>query len=224
MQPSTSTNSFGRLVASSETVENPYLFTGRPLDPVTGLYYFRAREYDPSLGRFLSPDLPVFARSGNLYAYAENKPLDFTDPVGYFLIGIGLEEAPLGAVPQRGVQVRGRRLCVWKPRQQLVRVLLRDRGALYAGIGEGGAASGSVVLHVSPFGDIEHFNGRSHKHYDHRQVHRWRVSKLRLPGFGTGRHDLGANQSRLLTVLSALASESGRERRAPRCTDKATPR
>lgn len=37
-------------------VGNPYMWTGRRLDEETGLYYFRARYYEPELGRFLSPD------------------------------------------------------------------------------------------------------------------------------------------------------------------------
>ncbi|MDZ7617057.1 MAG: RHS repeat-associated core domain-containing protein, partial [Patescibacteria group bacterium] len=32
------------------TIGNPYLFTGRRLDPETGLYYYRARMYDAELG------------------------------------------------------------------------------------------------------------------------------------------------------------------------------
>ncbi|MDZ7620186.1 MAG: RHS repeat-associated core domain-containing protein, partial [Patescibacteria group bacterium] len=38
------------------TVGNPYLFTGRRLDPETGLYYYRARMYDAELGRFMGRD------------------------------------------------------------------------------------------------------------------------------------------------------------------------
>jgi RHS repeat-associated protein len=37
----------------SSAVGNPYGFTGRRFDPETGLYYYRARYYDPELGRFL---------------------------------------------------------------------------------------------------------------------------------------------------------------------------
>jgi len=37
-------------------VNNPYMFTGRRIDPETGLYYYRARYYSPNLGRFLQPD------------------------------------------------------------------------------------------------------------------------------------------------------------------------
>lgn len=35
---------------------NPFRYTGRRLDPETGLYYYRARYYSPTLGRFLQTD------------------------------------------------------------------------------------------------------------------------------------------------------------------------
>ncbi|MCD4831387.1 MAG: hypothetical protein K8R02_06215 [Anaerohalosphaeraceae bacterium] len=35
---------------------NPYFFIARRYDPETGLYYYRARMYNSSLGRFLQPD------------------------------------------------------------------------------------------------------------------------------------------------------------------------
>jgi RHS repeat-associated protein len=35
---------------------NPFSFTGREYDAETGLYYLRARYYDPAVGRFISPD------------------------------------------------------------------------------------------------------------------------------------------------------------------------
>ena len=56
------------------------MFTGKQKDPDTGLYYYNARWYDTSLGRFVSQD-PI--RSGvNWYAYCENNPLKFVDPTG----------------------------------------------------------------------------------------------------------------------------------------------
>ena len=48
-------DSFGNLTASTGTITNPFQYTGREFDSETGLYYYRARYYDPSTGRFLEP-------------------------------------------------------------------------------------------------------------------------------------------------------------------------
>jgi RHS repeat-associated protein len=61
---------------------NGYAFTGREWDAETGLSYYRARYYDPRIGRFLSED-PLLAESWpNLYAYVGNDPGNWTDPTG----------------------------------------------------------------------------------------------------------------------------------------------
>lgn len=67
---------------SYEEVKNPIHYTGREHDAETGLYYHRARYYDPQLGRFLSEDPIGLAGGINLYAYAGNNPVNFTDPDG----------------------------------------------------------------------------------------------------------------------------------------------
>jgi RHS repeat-associated protein len=44
--------------------------------------YYRARYYDPSIGRFISED-PIQFRGGiNFYAYVRNNPVNLTDPFG----------------------------------------------------------------------------------------------------------------------------------------------
>jgi RHS repeat-associated protein len=61
---------------------NGHSFTGREWDSETGLYYYRARYYDPKIGRFISED-PIGLNGGiNLYAYADNSPATFGDPFG----------------------------------------------------------------------------------------------------------------------------------------------
>jgi RHS repeat-associated protein len=66
-------------------------FTGHYLDDDSGLYYMKARFYDPRLGRFVQPDTlfldqPQLCLKSvlecNLYSYARNNPLKFTDPDG----------------------------------------------------------------------------------------------------------------------------------------------
>ena len=48
----------------------------------TGLYYYRARYYDPNIGRFLSED-PVRLTGGiNFYTYVFNSPPNAIDPMG----------------------------------------------------------------------------------------------------------------------------------------------
>jgi len=59
-----------------------YAFTGREWDPETGLYYYRARYYDPKVGRFQSEDPIGFEGGRNFYAYVENNPVNETDPSG----------------------------------------------------------------------------------------------------------------------------------------------
>jgi RHS repeat-associated protein len=63
-----------------------YAFTGQEWDAQVGLYCYRARYYDPALGRFLSQD-PLGATGGSdLYAYVGNRPLSLRDPAGLFSV------------------------------------------------------------------------------------------------------------------------------------------
>ena len=68
---------------SESAVGSPYGFQGRRLDAETGLYYFRARVYDPATGRFLQRD-PVWdaGNLGNQYSFVGNGPTSGLDPSG----------------------------------------------------------------------------------------------------------------------------------------------
>jgi len=64
------------------TLNNTIRYTGRDLDRTTNLYYYRARYYDPAIGRFISEDPIGFAGGINLYAYVNNNPINANDPSG----------------------------------------------------------------------------------------------------------------------------------------------
>jgi RHS repeat-associated protein len=62
---------------------NRFLFTGREWLSDLKLYDYRARLYQPELGRFLQPDPKQFAAGDyNLYRYCHNDPVNNTDPTG----------------------------------------------------------------------------------------------------------------------------------------------
>jgi RHS repeat-associated protein len=75
-------DSFGKLTNSTGSLVNPFRYTARESDTETGLYYYRARYYDQSAGRFVSEDPIHFLGGINFYEYALNNPTTFTDPMG----------------------------------------------------------------------------------------------------------------------------------------------
>jgi RHS repeat-associated protein len=61
---------------------NPYLFQGRRWDSDADLYYFRNRDYDPELGRFMQRDPLGYVGGMNLYQFVEGRPVQASDPFG----------------------------------------------------------------------------------------------------------------------------------------------
>ena len=59
-------DSFGNLTASTGSISNPFRYTGREFDAETGLYFYRARYYNPSIGRFISEDPIRFGGGVNI--------------------------------------------------------------------------------------------------------------------------------------------------------------
>jgi RHS repeat-associated protein len=76
-----------------------YQYAGYRYDSETGLYYMPARYYSPALGRFLQAD-PSGVQGGlNLYAYAENDPVNLADPTGLTPDGGGIAITLSESVP-----------------------------------------------------------------------------------------------------------------------------
>ncbi len=78
-------------IPDSVGTKNKFRFTGEALDPGTGLYYLRARYYDPSVGRFISRD-PFWGwvrtpKSLQGFPYAYNNPANRTDRSGLSSLG-----------------------------------------------------------------------------------------------------------------------------------------
>jgi RHS repeat-associated protein len=105
---------FGATGASGGPSDNPVQFTSREND-ATGLYYLRARYYDPFLHRFISEDPARSTEaSWNFYVYARNNPLLWIDPTGLqsWPTMYGTITSPFGpraSGPHNGADIRARR-------------------------------------------------------------------------------------------------------------------
>jgi len=64
------------------TSTNPYLFTGRRWDNETQLYYYRARYYNPKLGRFMQRDPLGYVDGMNMMEYVGGNVVNWVDPFG----------------------------------------------------------------------------------------------------------------------------------------------
>src|SRR5205814_10647279 len=81
----TTYDAFGNSAGSKET---RYDYTGRERDPLTGLMFYRARWYDPQIGRFISEDPIGLAGGINQFCYVGNSPQNAKDPSGLYEIDV----------------------------------------------------------------------------------------------------------------------------------------
>jgi RHS repeat-associated protein len=84
---------YGGLRYSNGVMPTDYGFTGQRNDATTGLYYYGARYYDPTIGQFTSTDT-VLAGGLNRYGYVGDNPINRTDPSGHRTAGADLSGAP----------------------------------------------------------------------------------------------------------------------------------
>jgi len=77
-------DNFGNITSeSSPSSGDRFKFAGMEYDATTGLYYDRARYYDPNTGRFVTQDPEGFAAGDtNLYRFVHDEPTNRIDPTG----------------------------------------------------------------------------------------------------------------------------------------------
>ncbi len=96
-------DSSGNDISTTPFINTSYSFTGREFDRETGLYFYRARTYDPAIGRFLQvdPDPGKVASPitvVNKFAYVGNNPIIHKDPSGKdFWRDLGIAAVAVGA-------------------------------------------------------------------------------------------------------------------------------
>jgi RHS repeat-associated protein len=80
-------DSFGKQTASSGSLVSPFQYAGRESDSEMGIYYYRARYYDQTTGRFIGEDPSGFAAGVDFYSYVWNSAPNLSDPSGRFPTG-----------------------------------------------------------------------------------------------------------------------------------------
>jgi RHS repeat-associated protein len=139
----------------------PFGFAGGMYDPDTRLVRFGARDYDPAIGRWTAKDPSGFAGGTNLYAYADNDPVNRIDLTGEnpaFFVLAGAMEGIAGDLLFQMV-VQGRRPgCIDGTELAIAGVM----GALTGGAANWlqGAAQGGATFGRSTVGAAERFTGK----------------------------------------------------------------
>lgn len=75
-------NSYDEYGIPAITNQGRFEYTGQTYLPEIGLYYYKARIYSPTFGRFLQTDPIGYGDGMNMYAYVRNNPINATDTTG----------------------------------------------------------------------------------------------------------------------------------------------
>jgi len=77
-------SAFGEETSLAGSLICPWRSWSKTSEDLSGFVYFGRRYYDPSLGRWVTPDPEGFIDGPNLYAYVQNRPLTYFDHYGLY--------------------------------------------------------------------------------------------------------------------------------------------
>src|SRR6266446_1181821 len=86
-------SAYGEVAVLGPDDGNTLRYTGREDDGI-GLYFYRARYYNPILKRFISEDSIGMAARANFYAYISGNPIRLSDPLGLVDVDAPIKPPP----------------------------------------------------------------------------------------------------------------------------------
>ena len=115
-----------------------FQYTGQTWLGELGMYYYKARIYSPTLGRFLQADPVGYAGGINLYAYVGSDPVNRTDPSGLWVCANAQSRVQCGVVSAGLAQLRD-------ARQYMSGAILKQTNAILDAYGGDGVNNGVQV-------------------------------------------------------------------------------
>ncbi|WP_431824780.1 RHS repeat-associated core domain-containing protein [Burkholderia sp. F1] len=150
----TSSQAYGPFGETDGTPASRFGYTGQQYLAPLGLYYYKARMYSPTLGRFLQTDPIGYKDDLNWYAYVGNNPVNLADPGGLAAASArgfnnsslgssaGFEFNRTGMSNDSGYQVAGVNV-FRRPRDEMI---LEGGGGGSSVVGGGPTTSGSTTV------------------------------------------------------------------------------